>query len=114
MNRTSKNRITTLKIFGLITCLGTLSLTGLTGCTSDHYSQSTGEHMDDRATSSRVRSALATNPEYKFDLVNVVTFKGEVQLSGFVNAKAQKLTAGDIAKNVDGVKEVANNITVKE
>jgi len=70
--------------------------------------------MDDRATSSRVRSALSTNPEYKFDLVNVVTFKGEVQLSGFVNAKAQKSTAGDIAKNVEGVKQVANNITVKE
>jgi osmotically-inducible protein OsmY len=114
MKKTSMNKIVTLMILGLVTCLGTLSLVGLTGCTSEQTTQSTGQHMDDRATSSRVRSALSTNPEYKFDLVNVVTFKGEVQLSGFVNAKAQKSTAGDIAKNVEGVKQVANNITVKE
>jgi hyperosmotically inducible protein len=113
MKRISKNKITTLKILGLITCFGTLSLVGLTGCAGDHYSQSTGEHIDDRATSSRVKSALGANPEYKFAEVNVATFKGRVQLSGFVNAKAQKSTAGDIAKDVEGVKEVANNITVK-
>src|SRR5579862_941835 len=113
MRTISKSKITTLKLAGLITCLGALSLVGLTGCVGDRDSQSTGERIDDRSTSSRVRSALATNPEYKFDRVNVVTFNGEVQLSGFVHAKAQKSTAGDIVKKVEGVKEVANNITIK-
>jgi len=46
--------------------------------------------------------------------VNVVAFKGTVQLSGFVNTKAQKSTAGDHAKKIAGVREVENNITVKE
>jgi len=114
MKTTYKNGIGRIKAASLIAGLSLAALTGLTGCTSQQSTESRGQHVDDRATSSRVRTALATNPEYKFDLVNVVTFKGEVQLSGFVNAKAQKSTAGDIAKNVEGVKEVANNITVKE
>lgn len=113
MKKISKNKITTLKLLGLITCFGAMSLVGLTGCAGDRYSQSTGEHIDDRATSSRVKSALGANPEYKFDEVNVTTFKGTVQLSGFVDAKAQKGMAGDITKNVEGVRQVANNITVK-
>ena len=44
----------------------------------------------------------------------MVTFKGVVQLSGFVNTKDQKNRAGDLDNKVEGVKEVQNNITVKE
>jgi hyperosmotically inducible periplasmic protein len=46
--------------------------------------------------------------------VSVETFKGTVQLSGFVNSRDQKNRAGDLAKNVVAVKDVVNNITVKE
>jgi hyperosmotically inducible protein len=46
--------------------------------------------------------------------VKVQTFKGVVQLSGFVNSRDQKNRAGDLARKVEGVKEVENNITVKE
>src|SRR5580704_14355809 len=90
------------------------SITGLTGCAGDRYNRSTGEYIDDKSIDSRVKDALADNPEYKFDDVNVTSFRGTVQLSGFVNTHAQKSKAGDIAKSVQGVKEVENNISVKE
>lgn len=100
---------------GIAVCLATTTaLTGLTGCAGSRYEQSTGEHIDDKATSSRVKSALGDDPEYKYSGVQVKTFKGTVQLSGFVNTRDQKNKAGDIAKKVQGVKEVVNNITVKE
>lgn len=106
----------TLKGLGLVLCLGALPLLlGVTGCTtSNHPDQSAGERVDDRATSSRVRDALSADPLYKFGGVNVETFKGTVQLSGFVTAREQKSRAADLARNVAGVREVANNITVKE
>jgi len=72
------------------------------------------KHIDDKAESSRVRSALSKDTQYKYDDVNVQTFKGVVQLSGFVNSRDQKNRAGDLARKVEGVREVENNITVKE
>jgi len=84
------------------------------GCAGDRYHQSTGEAIDDKGTSMRVRSALHDDTEYKFPGVQVVTFKGTVQLSGFVDTRAQKSRAYDLAKNVQGVHDVENNITVKD
>ena len=104
------------KLSALIACFGTLALVagGITCCAGDRYTQSTGEHIDDKADSSRVKKALGADTQYKYGDVNVQTFKGVVQLSGFVNSRDQKNRAGDLAKNVEGVKEVRNNITVKE
>jgi osmotically-inducible protein OsmY len=90
------------------------AITGLGGCAGDRYHQSTGEHIDDKATSMRVRGALNDDAEYKYPTVDVKTFKGTAQLSGFVATRDQKSRAGDIAKRVEGVHEVENNITVKE
>ena len=102
------------KILGLALCLGALPLVSLvTGCAGDKYHQSTGEDIDDHATTMRVKSALGNNAEYKFDGVQVDTFKGTVQLSGWVNTSDQRRQAGTIAKGVDGVKDVENNISVK-
>ena len=86
----------------------------MTGCAGDRYTQSTGEHIDDSAQSSRVRGALSDDTQYKYADVKVQTFKGVVQLSGFVNSRDQKNRAGDLARKVEGIKEVQNNITVKE
>jgi osmotically-inducible protein OsmY len=117
MKQTSINTGTTLKVLGLIITVSTLPLLlGVTGCTStgSRYHQSTGEYIDDHGLSSAVKKALKQDPQYKYGDVNVVTFKGVVQLSGFANTKDQKNRAGDIATKVVGVKEVQNNITVKE
>ena len=116
MKQTSVNTGKTLKVLGLVIGLGALPLLlGVTGCaTGSRYEQSTGERIDDHGTSSRVRAALANDSQYKYDEINVETFKGTVQLSGFVNSRDQKNRAGDLAKKVTTVRTVVNNITVKE
>jgi osmotically-inducible protein OsmY len=116
MKKTSVNTGKTLKVLSLVVGLGAMPLLlGVTGCTTgSRYEQSTGERIDDHGTSSRVRAALADDTQYKYDGVNVETFKGVVQLSGFVNTRDQKNRAGDLARKVKGVTDVENNITVKE
>ena len=116
MKNTSVNTGQHLKVLALILCVGALPLLlGVTGCTTgNRYQQSTGEYIDDHGLSSHVKKALGEDSQYKYDGVNVVTFKGVVQLSGFVNTKDQKNRAGDLARKVEGVKDVRNNITVKE
>ncbi len=115
MNKASGNTGKTAKALALILGLSSVALAcGVTGCAGDRYTQSTGEHIDDGATSSRVKRALKDDTQYKYDGINVETFKGTVQLSGFVNSRDQKNRAADLAKKVQGVREVVNNITVKE
>jgi hyperosmotically inducible periplasmic protein len=108
-------KMQTPKVLGLVLCLGAMPLVSMvTGCAGDRYHQSTGEAIDDEGISRHVRSALADDLQYKYDGVSVKTFKGTVQLSGFVNTSAQKDRAETLAKGVQGVKEVENGITVKE
>jgi hyperosmotically inducible periplasmic protein len=115
MKQSMINKIQTTKVLGLVLCLGAMPLvTVLTGCAGDRYHQSTGEAIDDETISMHVRSALSDDTQYKYDDVSVKTFKGTVQLSGFVNASAQKDRAETLAKGVEGVKDVENGITVKE
>jgi osmotically-inducible protein OsmY len=96
-------------------CLGLpLIVITFTGCAGDRYNRSTGELIDDKGLTMRVKSALGDNPEYKFGDVNVTSFRGTVQLAGFVNTSAQKSHAAKIARGVEGVKDIENNITVKE
>ena len=104
-----------LKLSALLLGVSALAMAGgLTGCAGDRYTQSTGERIDDKGESSRVRAALSEDTQYKYEDVKVQTFKGVVQLSGFVNSRDQKSRAGELAKKVEGVKDVENNITVKE
>jgi len=93
--------------------MATSGVVGLTGCAGDKYHESTGENIDDRAITGRVRHALSEDSEYKFPDVKVTTFKGTAQLSGFVDTRGQKSRASELAKTADGVKDVVNNITVK-
>ena len=103
-----------LMSLGLAFCLGVPTVAILvTGCAGDRYSRSTGEYIDDKALAARVSSAIHDNPDYKLGDVEVKAFRGTVQLSGFVNTAEQKDRAGEIAKNVEGVRGVENNITVK-
>jgi hyperosmotically inducible protein len=100
----------------LVLCLSlstAASVAVFTGCAGDRYNRSTGEYIDDKSIGLRVRDALNANPEYKFNGVNVASFKGTVQLSGFVGSWAQKNDATHIAGQVQGVRNVVDNITVK-
>ena len=108
-----KNKI---KMISLGLCLGlltTAAVTTVTGCAGNQNSRSTGQYIDDKTLQHQVRDSLSNNPEYKFDQVNVDVYRGTCQLSGFVNTSDQKAKAEDIAKNVQGITTVDNNITVK-
>jgi osmotically-inducible protein OsmY len=106
--KTMKN----MKILCLAFVLGVSAVAGLSGCAGDRYHESTGEYVDDSSLTARVKDALGQDA-YKYPDVKVTTFKGTVQLSGFVDVRDQKERAGTIAKGVQGVKDVDNNITVK-
>ena len=84
------------------------------GCASKSEPQSPGAYMGDSWVTTKVKTAILNEPSLKVLQINVETYKGVVQLSGFVNSRDQKNRAGDLAKKVHGVKDVENNITVKE
>jgi hyperosmotically inducible periplasmic protein len=93
--------------------LGTALAVILCSCAGNAQKESTGEQIDDSAITGRVKSAIHHDTLYKFPGVKVTTFKGSVQLSGFVDESVQKDRAETLAKGAEGVKEVVNNITVK-
>ena len=103
---------TKLQSIGMAVCVATAAALMNVGCAGNSHKQSTGEYIDDKATSLRVKGALHDDVQYKFPQVEVKTFKGNCQLSGFVDTAEQKARAGDIAKRVEGVQNVENKITV--
>lgn len=104
---------TSLKVFALaaLCAAGVVSFTA--GCAGTATKESTGEFVDDAAITTKVKAALIKDEVVKARDVNVETFKGRVQLSGFVENAAQKTRAGEIAGGIAGVLDVKNNITVK-
>jgi hyperosmotically inducible protein len=82
------------------------------GCASTPTKASTGEYIDDSVITTKVKTALVRNDETPGTAIKVETFKGVVQLSGFVDTVAQKAQAGAVAAKVDGVKNVSNDIIV--
>ena len=84
-----------------------------TGCASTPTRESAGEFVDDSTITTKVKAALIHDPVVKALDVKVETFKGVVQLSGFVNSASEKLQAGTVAASVSGVTSVKNDIVVK-
>ena len=76
--------------------------------------QSTGEYIDDAWITSRVKGAFVGNPELSASRIQVDTYKGEVQLSGFVPAADDVGRAAAVAGGIKGVKSVRNDIQVKQ
>lgn len=104
---------TTLKLITLL-ALGSASVLTLTsGCAATSTRESTGEYVDDATITTKVKAELVRDKEVKATQVKVETFKGVVQLSGFVDTQEQKERAAVVAGSVAGVKSVTNNITVK-
>lgn len=83
------------------------------GCASTSKQEGTGEYIDDSVITAKVKYAFAEDPDLKASEINVETFKGRVQLSGFVKNPAHVTKAGEAARKVNGVKSVANDIRVK-
>ena len=98
----------------LLGLTGALAIGGFTGgCASTPTRESTGQYVDDSVITAKVKSALMGDDAVKSSQVKVETFKGVVQLSGFVDAPEQKSAAGKDASAVAGVTDVKNNLIVK-
>jgi osmotically-inducible protein OsmY len=83
------------------------------GCAATPTKESTGGYVDDSVITAKVKADLVADPVTKAREISVETFKGVVQLSGFVNTAQERDKAGEIARNVKGVVDVKNNINVK-
>ena len=82
-------------------------------CASTRTQESTGEYVDDSVITTKVKALLAGDDFLKSFQISVETFKGIVQLSGFVNSQQAVDKAGQIARSVNGVTSVKNNLIVK-
>lgn len=92
--------------------LATTLLT-VAGCASTSTQEGTGEYVDDSIITTKVKSAVFNEPSLKTMEINVETFKGVVQLSGFVSNGASALKAAELARGVKGVRSVKNDIRIK-
>src|ERR1035437_9787086 len=92
---------------------GFLLAISIAGCAGSQTHESTGEYLDDVALSTKVRTSILGDSRLKVLQINVETFKGVVQLSGFVDSAGAATKAVDLARTVKGVKSVNNSLIVK-
>jgi osmotically-inducible protein OsmY len=90
-----------------------VALTAFAGCASTAKHESTGQYIDDTAITTSVKAAILNEPGLKSAEINVETFKGRVQLSGFVTSNASRDRAVQVAQAVNGVTSVANDMRIK-
>ncbi|PIQ99236.1 MAG: transporter [Nitrospinae bacterium CG11_big_fil_rev_8_21_14_0_20_45_15] len=83
------------------------------GCASTPQQEGTGEYFDDSIITTKVKAAIFDEPSLKSSEINIETFKGVVQLSGFVNSRDSINKAVEVAGKVGGVKSVNNDMRVK-
>jgi osmotically-inducible protein OsmY len=89
------------------------TLATMAACSSTPTHESAGEYTTDTATTARVKTALLSDPGLKSLAVSVETYRGEVQLSGFVNSPDQIQKAVAVSRSVSGVQSVKNDLHVK-
>jgi hyperosmotically inducible protein len=97
----------------LATLAGAVVLAATLGCASTPKQEGTGEYVDDTVVTSKVKTAIFNEPTLKSAEINVETFKGVVQLSGFVSSQAAENKAVEVARSVAGVKSVKNDMRLK-
>jgi osmotically-inducible protein OsmY len=85
----------------------------MAACTATRTQESTGEYVDDSVITTKVKSLLANDDFLKSFQISVETYKGVVQLSGFVNSQEAIDKAGKIADSVKGVQSVKNDLIIK-
>lgn len=90
-----------------------LTLLTAAGCASTQKHEGTGEYVDDSVLTAKVKAAILDEPSLSSAEINVETFKGVVQLSGFVASRADINKAADVARAVNGVTSVKNDMRLK-
>lgn len=100
-----------LKLFPTLVLIGLLA--ALIGCASTDTKSGTGEYIDDTVITTKVKAAIFDDPNLSSSEINVETFKGVVQLSGFVSSQGEIDTAVQLASNVGGVESVVNSMKLR-
>lgn len=85
----------------------------LLGCSSTPRHEGTGEYIDDSVITTKVKAAIFNEPGLNSAEINVETYKGVVQLSGFVSSQADINRAAEVARGVKGVTSVKNDMRVR-
>ena len=93
--------------------LSSLLIATLVACAPTAKHEGTGEYIDDTLITGKVKAALVADPDLKATEINVETFKGTVQLSGFVSSTDDIPKAVQLARGIEGVKSVKNDMLVK-
>lgn len=88
-------------------------LVSMLGCASTSKQESAGAYVDDSIITTKVKTAIFNEPSLKVTEINVETFKGTVQLSGFVKSRADMSKAIEVARGVNGVTSVKNDMRLK-
>jgi osmotically-inducible protein OsmY len=89
------------------------ALVAFAGCESTAQNRGTVETADDAAITAKVKTALINDPAVKANEINVNTYRGVVQLTGFVSSNSAATRAVEIASNTSGVKSVKNDMRLK-
>lgn len=95
----------------LLACITLIAL--FLGCAATRTKESTGGYIDDSVITTKVKTAIFADPELKVLQINVETFKGVVQLSGFVDSQQAATRAAELAGTINGVAGVKNDLVVK-
>ena len=90
-----------------------IGFAAVSGCASTAKTEGTGEYVDDAIVTTKVKAALLSEPNLKSAEIGVETFKGKVQLSGFVSSQASIDHAMTVTRGVKGVVAVANDMRLK-
>jgi osmotically-inducible protein OsmY len=98
---------------GFVTFILAVVLASLAGCAGTATQESTGEYLDDTVITTRVKTAIFNEPSLKSAQINVETFRGTVQLSGFVGSRADISKAVEVARSVKGVTSVKNDMRLR-
>jgi osmotically-inducible protein OsmY len=110
--------MTKTRFIRIATIAAPLALVGLAGgsltaCTATRTNQSSGEYLDDSVVTNKVRGAIIGDKDLSIFDINVETYRGAVQLSGFVDSANARSRAGAVAAGVAGVRQVRNDLIVK-
>ena len=97
----------------ICTFLAAIALASVLGCASSPKHEGTAEYIDDSVITTKVKAAIFNEPTLKSAEINVETFKGVVQLSGFVRSQSNMATAVNVARGVGGVKSVKDDMRLK-
>jgi osmotically-inducible protein OsmY len=97
----------------LTTLFATIALMATLGCAATRTQEGTGQYVDDTVITTKVKAAILGEPGLKSSEINVETFKGIVQLSGFVNSRDDMKSAVKLASAVNGVKSVKDDMQLK-